>query len=93
MKRAFDDSFKRMAVELSYVESSVTEAAKELEIDAGRLRKWRMDSRYNAGTLFPKNDKLSPEEQEIRELRKRLRDAELENAILKKALAIFSKGD
>ncbi|MFZ4262650.1 hypothetical protein ACFRAE_11445 [Sphingobacterium sp. HJSM2_6] len=43
MKRVFDDSFKSMALELSYVKSSVTEAAKELEIDAGRLSKWRMD--------------------------------------------------
>lgn len=93
MKRVFDDSFKKMAVELSYSKGSVLEAAKELDIDASRLSKWRMDPRYNGGTILPKNDKLSPEEQELRELKKRLRDAELENAILKKAVAIFSKGD
>lgn len=34
MKRVFDDSFKRMAVELSYVKGSVTEVAKSLELDA-----------------------------------------------------------
>ena len=51
-----------------------------------------MDPRFNGG-LLPKNDKLTPEEQELRELRKRLKEAELENAISKKAVAIFSKGD
>ena len=68
-------------------------AAKELEMDASRLSKWRMDPRYNGGTILPKNDKLTPEEKEVRELKKRLRDKELENAILKKAVAILSKGD
>ncbi|MFZ4263783.1 hypothetical protein ACFRAE_17230 [Sphingobacterium sp. HJSM2_6] len=62
-------------------------AAKELEMDASRLSKWRMDPKYNVGTILPKNDKLTPEEQEVRELKKRLRDKELENAILKKAVA------
>ena len=82
-----------MAVELSYLKGSVSQAARELDLDPGRLSKWRMDPRFNGGTLMHKNDKLSPEEQELRELRKRLKDAELENAILKKAVAIFSKGD
>ncbi|HWV73229.1 MAG TPA: transposase [Pseudosphingobacterium sp.] len=93
MKRVFDESFKKIAVELSYLKGSVTEAAKELDMDANRLSKWRMDPRYNGGTVLPKNDKLTPEEQELRELKKRLKDAELENAILKKAVAIFSTGD
>lgn len=93
MARIFDESFKKMAVELSYLKGSVLEAAKELDLDASRLSKWRVDPRYNGGTLLPKNDKLTPEEQEIRELKKRLKEAELENVILKKAVAIFSKGD
>ncbi len=63
MKRVFDDSYKKMAVELSYHKGSVVDAAKELEIDAGRISKWRIDPRYNGGTILPKNDKLSSEEQ------------------------------
>ena len=93
MKRVFDESFKKMAVELSYVKESVAEAARELELDPSRLSKWRQDSRYNGGTAVPLNHNLTPEEQEIKELKKRLKDAELENLILKKAVAIFSKGD
>ncbi|GAB1462486.1 hypothetical protein MASR2M52_04750 [Pedobacter sp.] len=82
-----------MAVELSYLKDSVAEGAREFDLALSRLSKWRMDPRFNGGTMLPKNDKLTPEEQELRELRKRLKEAELENAILKKALAIFSKGD
>lgn len=93
MARVFDESFKKMAVELSYSKGSVLQAARELDIDPSRLSKWRMDPRYNGGTILPKNDKVSPQEQEVRELRKRLKDSELEIAILKKAVAIFSKGD
>ena len=93
MGRFFDESFKKMAVELSYVKESVISAAKELDIDADLLSKWRRDPRFNGGTFVPKNAKLSSDEQEVRELRKRLKEAELENAILKKAVAIFSKKD
>ena len=92
MGRVFEESFKIMAVELSVAKGSVSSAALELGIDPGRITKWRMDPRFNGGNLLPKNGKLAPEEQELRELKKRLREAELENEILKKAVAIFSKG-
>ena len=58
-----------MALELSYSKGSVLDAAKELDIDANRLSKWRMDPRYNGCTELPKKDKLSLEEQEIKELK------------------------
>lgn len=93
MKRKFDDSFKKMAVELSTFKDSVSEAAQELEISPNLISRWRHDPKYNGGGILPDNPKLSPEEQEIRILRKKLKDAELERDILKKAVAIFSKGD
>ncbi|SJN16865.1 transposase [Sphingobacterium sp. JB170] len=93
MHRKFDDSFKMMAVELSVVRGSVSEVAKELDVDPSLLSKWRRNPRYNGNKVLPDNPKISPEEQELRILRKRLRDAELERDILKKAIAIFSKGD
>lgn len=93
MGRVYEETFKKMAVELSYLKGSVSAAAKELELDPSRLSKWRQDPRFNGGTILPLNNKLTPQEQELRELRKRLKDAELENAILKKAVGIFSKRD
>ncbi|WP_134087712.1 transposase [Olivibacter sp. XZL3] len=93
MHRKFDDSFKIMAVDLSVVKGSVAEVAKELDIDPSLLSKWRRNPRYNGNKVLPDNPKLSPEEQELRILRKKLRDTELERDILKKAIAIFSRGD
>jgi transposase len=40
-RRSFDEAFKEMAVELSYLKKSVKEAADELGIDPGRISKWR----------------------------------------------------
>ena len=93
MHRKFDDSFKIMAVDLSVVKGSVAEVAGELDIDPSLLSKWRRNPRYNGNKVLPDNPKISPEEQELRVLRKRLKDAELERDILKKAIAIFSNGD
>jgi len=93
MHRKFDDSFKIMAVELSVVKGSVADVAKELDIDPSLLSKWRRNPRYNGNKVLPDNPKISPEEQELRILRKKLRETELERDILKKAIAIFSRGD
>lgn len=93
MHRKFDDSFKIMAVDLSVVKGSVADVAKELDIDPSLLSKWRRNPRYNGNKVLPDNPKISPEEQELRILRKKLRETELERDILKKAIAIFSRGD
>lgn len=91
--RVFDDEFKRMAVELSRLKSSVKEAAQELDIDASRLSKWRNNPQFNGGKILMDVAGLSPEQMEIRRLKKALKNAELERDILKKAVGIFSKGD
>ena len=93
MRRKFDDSFKKMAVELSTFKGSVSKAAKELDLEPSLLSRWRHDPRLNGGAVLPENPKLSAEEQELRILRKKLKDSELECEILKKAVAIFSKTD
>jgi len=40
-RRVFDESFKKMEVELSYAKNSVRPVAEELGIDPGRLSRWR----------------------------------------------------
>lgn len=88
-KRFFDESFKKMAVDLSYVKGSVKQVADELGIDASRLSKWRQWS------AAPKQaaTELTAEQKEIKNLQKELKEAQLERDILKKAVSIFSKGD
>jgi transposase len=56
------------------------------------LSRWRSESDVCGKNSFPGkgNPKLTDQQREIAELKKRLRDAELERDILKKATAIFS---
>lgn len=93
MKRqVFDQAFKQMAVELSYVKGSVKVAAQELGIDPGRLSKWRQ-SEQDSNVPPIEKPGLTAEQVEIKRLQKELKEAQLERDILKKAVSIFSKGD
>ncbi len=79
-------------MELSYARGSVVEICRELDIPTSVLSRWRRESDAYGKNSFPGkgNPKLTDEQREIAELKKRLRDAELERDILKKAIAIFS---
>ena len=88
-KRFYDESFKKMAVELSYAKGAVKPVAEELGIEPSRLSKWRQ--RQLAPKDTPKS--LTEEQKEIKRLQKDLKEAQLERDILKKAVGIFSKGD
>lgn len=92
-KRKYSLDFKIKAVELSIHRGIVKSVAKELDIPSDNLRRWKRE--YNEGKYNPsfKPPMKSKEELENVELRKALRDAELERDILKKALSIFSKSD
>lgn len=91
-RRVFDEAFKEMAVELSYVKGSIQEAARELDIDPGRISKWRQRHKKTDQPLSA-NTALTDEQQQIRRLQRELREAQLERDILKKAVSIFSRGD
>jgi transposase len=58
-----------------------------------QLYKWSKEFEEFGKISFPGkgNLKLTPEQEKIHELEKRLKDAELERDILKKAIGIFSK--
>ncbi|TLP71898.1 hypothetical protein ES765_19100 [Maribacter sp. ACAM166] len=91
-KRNYTVAFKEKAIELSYARGSVVEICRELDIPTSVLSRWRKESNsYGKNSLPGKgNPKLTDEQKEIAELKKRLRNAELECDILKKAIAIFS---
>ena len=88
-KRDYDDSFRKMAVDLSISRGSVKEVADELGIRPALLSKWKQRGSE------PKRDAvvLTEDQQLIKKLQKELRDAQMERDILKKAVGIFSKGD
>lgn len=68
-------------------------AAKSLGIPAKRIYCWRKELADLGSLAFPGNGKeaLSEESKRNRELERRNKDLEMDNAILKKALGIFSR--
>jgi transposase-like protein len=93
-RRIYTKEFKHDAVNLSKQPGyTVVAAASSLGISERLLHRWRKELSANGSLAFPGKGKeaLTDTERENRELRKRLRDSELENAILKKAVGIFSR--
>src|SRR5690606_20001684 len=90
-RKIYDPAFKIKAVELSNNRSNLSEVARELGIKVSLLYKWRKDYQEYGQGSFPGNGnlKLTPEQERIHELKKKLNDAELERDILKKAISIF----
>jgi transposase-like protein len=93
-RRKYDPDFKRDAVRLAdEPDRTVAEVAESLGISKDILYRWRKEHHTRKGLAFPGHgcEALSPHEQKIRELEKKLKDAEMERDILKKAMAIFSR--
>ena len=93
-RRTYTEEFKRDAVELSLnSDKSVKEIAKDLGINYGNFTRWHREYRNKGKNAFPGNgnQKLTLEQQKIKELEDELRETKLERDILKKAVGIFSK--
>lgn len=91
MKR-FDKIFKEEACHLVLDKKRpVASVARELGIHENTLHKWIAEYKTYQGQAFPGSGKLKPQDEELRQLKKRIADLEEENAILKKATAIFAK--
>jgi transposase len=93
-RKVYDIEFKRNAVALaSDPGKTVAAVSKSLGIDERILGRWKRELAENGALAFPGNgvEALSDDQRRIRELEVRLREAELDRDILKKAVAIFSK--
>jgi len=91
MKR-FDKHFKEQAVRLVLeLERPVATVAKELDIHETTLHKWVRQYRKHKENAFPGSGHMLPEDAEIRRLKRMIADLQEENAILKKATAIFAR--
>lgn len=86
LRRRFSEEFKREAVRLAYgTERSIAEVARELDVRAELIRRWRVHFEREASG----GSEGGPEE--VKRLRRELRRVRQERDILKKALAIFSE--
>ncbi|KQR94228.1 transposase [Chryseobacterium sp. Leaf180] len=92
-RKIYDPAFKTQAVQLSKERTNISELARELGIAVTLIYKWRKGYEEFGEGSFSGNGKLklTPEQEKIHELEKKLKDAELERDVLKKAIGIFSK--
>ncbi len=91
-RRKYDRAFKIEAVKLVTERGTpVAEAARNLGIHENLLRSWKKKYLEDTADAFPGKGSLKPQDEEMRQLRRKLADVEEERDILKKALAIFSK--
>jgi transposase len=91
-RSSFDRQFKIDAVGLIVNGGRrVAEVARDLGIDANTLHRWKREFTNEDKDAFPGKGRLSPQEEELRRLRRELEQAKEDREILKKALAFFSK--
>ena len=91
-RRKFDREFKEDAIRL-IVDGGrpVREVARDLGIHENMLSRWKKEYLQDKEHSFPGKGHMKPHEEELFKLKRRIADLEEDRAILKKALAIFSK--
>jgi transposase len=89
-KRSFTDEFKAGAVRLVLDEGkTVAQVARDLDLTASCLRLWVEQARADRSN--GKTGLTTEEREELRRLRKEVRELRMEREILKKAAAFFAK--
>ncbi len=90
IRRLFSAEFKLEAAQLVLDQNySVTEAAQAMNVGKSTMDKWVRQLREERQGKTPKASPMTPEQIEIRELKKKLARLEEHNEILKKATALL----
>jgi len=91
-RREFAVEYKKEIIKLVTEQGKkVTHVAKDIGVSEATVRRWVKEYGTHGEDAFPGRGKLRPEDEELRKLKKRMADLEEENAILKKAITIFTK--
>lgn len=91
-RRQYTKEFKVEAVRLIVEEGRrISELSRELGVGESLLGRWKKKSEEGKIDPFPGKGRLSPEDDELRRLRRENKRLRLEHEILKKAVAIFSE--
>jgi transposase len=88
-RRTFTDNFKSQIVLLYQNGKRKCDILNEYDISPSLLDKWIKQSDTTGS--FKEQDNLTPEQLELRELRKRNKQLEMENDILKQAALILGR--
>lgn len=91
-RRHFDRDFKLEVIRLVIEDGrNVTEVARSIGVHANTIHNWKQQFTEDPEGAFPGKGRMKPEEEELRRLRRENESLKEDRAILKKALAIFSK--
>lgn len=92
-RRKFSKEFKLDAIRLiGQNGKSAAAVARDLGIEPNTLYSWRRDLQERGETsAFPGHGRLSPEDEELRRLRRENERLDEENRILKKAMGYFAR--
>ncbi|MDD4693037.1 MAG: transposase [Firmicutes bacterium] len=90
--KRFDDDYKREIVRLvDELGESPKQVAEDIGVTPQTVRAWVRKFGKASSDVFPGKGKLHPADDELRQMKKRIKDLEEENLILKKAMTIFTK--
>ncbi len=91
-RKQYTKEFKLDAISLVLEQGyKQAEAARSLGINVNMLSRWVKEHQHDEGQAFRGNGKLTPEQEEIRQLRSQVKRLEMEKDILKKATVFFAK--
>ncbi len=85
--RKYDDEFKRNVLRKVFDGQSVSSVSREIGVNESLIHKWKRAALDNGDGI-----KSGAEIAEAAALKKRIRELEQENEILKKAALIFGRG-
>jgi transposase len=91
--KKFDEEYKREIVRLiEELGKSPKQVAEDIGATAQNVRTWVKEFGKSSSDAFPGKGKLYLADEELRQMKKKIKDVEEENLILRKAMAIFIKG-
>lgn len=88
-RRKFTDEFKHQMVQLYLNGKRKSDILKEYDLTPSSLDRWI--AQHQQSGSFKEKDNKSPEQLELENLRKRLKQLEMENDILKQAALIMGR--
>ena len=92
IRKKYSKEFKLDAVSLVLDQGYTrAEASKNLGLNPNVLGRWVKEFEADNGQAFRGNGKLTPELEEIRQLKAQVKRLEMEREILKKATVFFAK--
>jgi transposase len=89
-RKVYTPAFKQEAVRLITEQRyGVAETARNLGINVNMLRRWKQEHTTHIAAAFPGNGRLTPEQDELRQLREENKRLRMERDILKNAMRCF----